>query len=157
VGPGDARRLARRTRDLHAELARRGTMAVRGVAAFVRELERQGVPRAVGTSALRRDAEALLGELRLLRYFDVIVTAEDVLRGKPDPQVYADAARRLGVAAPACIVFEDSPGGVEAARGAGMRVVGVATTHTAAELAAAGAEQSIADFEALTWQTLARP
>jgi HAD superfamily hydrolase (TIGR01509 family) len=157
VRDGDAGRLAARKRALHAELARRGTLPVRGVVDFVRRLVAAGVPRAVGTSALRRDADALLRELGLRDAFDVVVTAEDVARGKPDPQVYRDAARRLAVPAPACVVFEDSLVGVQAARAAGMRAVGVTTAHTAAELAAAGAEHSIADFEGLTWPGLARP
>lgn len=156
VPAGDARRLAQRKRDLYARLARRGTLAVRGVGEFVRALAAAGVPRAVGTSAMRRDADALLGELGLRGYFDVVVTADDVTRGKPDPEVYREAARRLGVPAAACLVLEDSVVGILSARSAGMRAVGVTTAHTAAELAAAGAEHSIADFEGLTWQRLAR-
>jgi len=85
----------------------------------------------------------------------VIVTADDVRMGKPDPEVYFLAARRIGVNPEECIVFEDSLVGVQAARRAGMRAIGVATAHTAAELTAAGAEDAIASFEGLTWRRIA--
>ena len=129
-----------------------------GVQDFVGALARGGVPRAVGTSASRSDVDSLLGSLGLRRHFDVIVTAEDVRLGKPDPAVYlrgraADSAER-----PAdCLVFEDSLVGVHAARRAGMRAIGVTTAHTADELHDAGAEATIADFEGVEWSAVVQP
>ena len=67
----------------------------------------------------------------------VLVTAEDVAAGKPDPEGYLEAARRLGRLPADCLVIEDAPAGVEAALAAGMRVVALPTTHPAEELAAA--------------------
>ena len=67
----------------------------------------------------------------------VLVTADDVSAGKPDPQGYLEAARRLGRSPADCLVLEDAPAGVQAALAAGMRVVGLPTTHAAEELAAA--------------------
>ena len=67
----------------------------------------------------------------------VLVTADDVAAGKPDPEGYLEAARRLGRPAGDCVVLEDAPAGVQAALAAGMRVVGLPTTHAADELAAA--------------------
>lgn len=66
-----------------------------------------------------------------------LVSAEHVERGKPDPQGYALAAQRLALTPAQCVVFEDTPAGIIAARAAGMRVVALATTHTAAQLRAA--------------------
>lgn len=157
VTGAEARRLARRKRDLYAELAREGLYPVPGAPAFVAALARRGIPRAVGTSASRFDVETLLDGVGLSRYFDVIVTADDVTRGKPDPAVYLEAARRLRAQPATCLVFEDSLVGVEAARRAGMRAIGVTTTHTAAELSAAGAERNIRDFEGIEWSTLGLP
>ena len=74
----------------------------------------------------------------------VFVTADDVQRGKPDPQGYLLAAARLGRDTTACIVFEDAPPGVAAARAAGARVVALTTTHTPEDLP--GADRTIADF-----------
>ena len=68
------------------------------------------MPRAVGTSASRWDAERLLDDLGLLRFFDVMVTADDVMLGKPDPEVWVQVARRLRVPAARCVVFEDALG-----------------------------------------------
>ena len=124
---------------------------------FLASLARLGVPRAVGTSASRWDAERLLDDLGLLRYFDVVVTSDDVMLGKPDPEVWTQAARRLRVAPTTCVVFEDALVGVQAARSAGMRVIGVTTAHTDAELVAAGADRTIPDFQGLEWSQIARP
>lgn len=151
----EARRLARRKRDLYQERAQTGMEPVPGVPEFLHALERQHVPRAVGTSASRWDAERLLDDLGLLRFFDVVVTADDVMLGKPDPEVWAQAARRLRVTPSHCVVFEDAPVGIQAARAAGMRAIGVTTAHTDAELLAAGADHTIPDFQGLEWSSIA--
>jgi HAD superfamily hydrolase (TIGR01509 family) len=139
----EARRLARRKRDLYQEQTQIGLEPVPGVPEFLASLARLGVPRAVGTSACAWDAERLLDDLGILRYFDVVVTSDDVMLGKPDPEVWTQAARRLRVAPTTCVVFEDALVGVQAARTAGMRAIGVTTAHTEAELVAAGAERTI--------------
>jgi len=77
----------------------------------------------------------------------VFITAADVNRGKPDPQGYLLAARRLGRDAAACIVFEDAPPGIAAARAAGARVIALETTHSAEQLH--DAERIVADFTAV--------
>jgi len=64
----------------------------------------------------------------------VLITADDVKRGKPNPEAYLLAAARLGVRPENCVVIEDAPAGIRAAHAAGMRVVAVATTHSQAEL-----------------------
>ena len=153
----EARRLARRKRDLYQQRAQGGIEPVPGVPEFLASLARAGVPRAVGTSASRWDAERLLDDLGLLRYFDVVVTSDDVMLGKPDPEVWTQVARRLRVGAAACVVFEDALVGVQAARTAGMRVIGVTTAHTDAELVEAGAERTIPDFQGLEWTRIAHP
>jgi len=147
----EARRLSRRKHEHYAKLSQAGLPAVTGVPAFVSALATLGVPKAVATSARRADATRLLRELGLLAQFAVIVTAEDVRRGKPAPDVFVTAAERLGVRPERCLVFEDSVVGVRAGRAAGMRVIGVTTAHTAAELTEAGAEQCIADFDGCRW------
>jgi len=151
IAPAEARRLARRKQEHYLTLTARGPQAVPGVAAFVETLHAREIPLAVATSARRSDAIELLGPLGLLERFRVIVTVEDVARGKPDPEVYLLAARGLGVPADACLVFEDAVVGVQAALRAGMRAVGVATAYEPADLLAAGAERVIGTFEDLTW------
>ena len=155
VSGAEVRRLARRKRDLYQERAQTGLDPVPGVREFLEALVRLDVPRAVGTSASRWDAERLLDDLGLLRFFDVMVTSDDVMLGKPDPEVWTQAARRLRVSAERCVVFEDALVGVQAARAARMRVIGVTTAHSDAELLEAGAERTIPDFQGLEWRRVA--
>ncbi|MBI4627131.1 MAG: HAD family phosphatase [Candidatus Rokubacteria bacterium] len=151
VPAAEARVLARRKHEHYLKLARDGVAPIAGVVEFVEALAARAIPRAVATSASRHDAHQLLERLHLRRHFEVIVAAEDVSRGKPDPEVYLRAARGLGLAPGACLVFEDSVVGVHAAREAGMTVVGVTTAHAEGELRAAGAAHVIDSFEGVTW------
>jgi sugar-phosphatase len=89
---------------------------------------------AVVTSATRPLAEARLREVGI--DFPELVAAEDITHGKPDPEPYLLAARRLGVDPARCVVFEDAPAGLRSARAAGMRTVALATTHDPSELVA---------------------
>jgi beta-phosphoglucomutase-like phosphatase (HAD superfamily) len=73
-------------------------------------------------------------KLDIHEYFSAIVTGDDVSEGKPDPEVFLCAARRIGCSPGRCVVFEDAPVGIAAARNGGMKVVGVATTHASYEL-----------------------
>jgi beta-phosphoglucomutase len=121
-------------------------LLVAGAEALVRELSGR-LPIAVGTSARRRVAAARLGPL--VGLFDTIVTAEDVTRGKPDPEVYLTAARRLSVDPRSCAVVEDAVTGVQAARAADAFVVGVRGTTSDAALRAAGADTIIGQLSEL--------
>ena len=87
---------------------------------------------AVVTSATRRLAEARLGEAGIRP--KTLVTADDITRGKPDPEPFLLAARQLGVDPARCVVFEDAPAGLQAGRAAGMTTVALTTTHRADEL-----------------------
>ncbi|WP_405610682.1 HAD family hydrolase [Streptomyces sp. NBC_00076] len=89
---------------------------------------------AVVTSATRRLAEARLDAVGILP--KTLVAADDITRGKPDPEPYLLAARQLGVDPARCVVFEDAPAGLQAGRAAGMTTVALATTHQAQELTA---------------------
>jgi HAD superfamily hydrolase (TIGR01509 family) len=147
----EAQRLAARKQEHYRRLAGGGPVLVRGVAEFVTDLAARSVPRAVATSASRHDVDTLLTRARLRDRFEVVVAAEDVRHGKPDPEVYLLAAGRLGIAPEQCLVFEDAMVGVQAARSAGMRAIGVSTAHTETELCAAGAERAVEDFEGVSW------
>jgi mannitol-1-/sugar-/sorbitol-6-phosphatase len=101
---------------------------------------------AVATSGPRRDATERLRSAGLL-VPSVLVCAEDVVRGKPSPDVYLAAAAGLGVAPADCLVIEDAPAGVEAARAAGMQVVALTTTHRIEELRADACTASLAGIQ----------
>ena len=98
---------------------------------------------AVATSGPRPTATARLRGAGL-PVPPVLVCAEDVTRGKPSPDAYLLAARELGVSPPECLVVEDAPAGVQAARAAGMRVVGLTTTHPPDQLGADACAASLA-------------
>lgn len=83
------------------------------------------VPMAVATGGTRIVAEKTLQAAELTELFDDVVTADDVKRGKPDPEVFLQAAERIGVAPEKCVAFEDAPAGIMAAQAAGMEVVAV--------------------------------
>ena len=80
------------------------------------------------------NVDFVLDNLNLRSYFPVIIGPEDVVESKPHPEVFLKAAAKLGVSPEECIVFEDAPKGIEAARRAGMKSVGITPFHTAEEL-----------------------
>jgi HAD superfamily hydrolase (TIGR01509 family) len=89
------------------------------------------LPVAVATSSHRDYVEDLLGRYKILEKFDALLTMEDVIRGKPDPEIYLLAADRLGVAPTEMIVFEDSEAGTKAASAAGAVTISVPHHYTA--------------------------
>jgi beta-phosphoglucomutase len=102
--------------------------AIRGFDAFVTSADERGVKLAVATSAPPKNIVFTLDELDLRRHFAAVVGAADVKQGKPHPDVFLKAAEQLGANPADCIVFEDAPLGVEAARRAGMRAVVITST-----------------------------
>ena len=109
----------------------------------------------MGSSTSRANLDAIFAATGLGEFFDVVVSAEDVINGKPAPDVFLKAARLLGVTPERCVVFEDALFGIEAARGAGMKVVAVATTNPLELLSHADrAVQSLADISIKELQSL---
>jgi HAD superfamily hydrolase (TIGR01509 family) len=112
--------------ELYRKLLREGGVGpLPGAAEWVRKLHTKGWKQAIASSAPRKNVDVVLEVLGLGSFFQAVVSAEDVTQGKPDPQVFLIAARRLEVQPACCIVVEDAPAGVEAARRAGMRSIGV--------------------------------
>jgi beta-phosphoglucomutase len=116
---------------LYRELSRGRLAPMKGLRRFVDHLKADGIPVALATSAPRLNVEHTLGELGLAHAFPIIVRGDEVGRGKPAPDVFIEAARRLGVDAASCLVFEDAPMGIEAAHAAGMQVVALTTSFDA--------------------------
>lgn len=94
-----------------------------GLATFFDNAKAKNVPMAIGTAAIPFNLDYILDNLNIRQYFDEMVTADDVIRSKPDPQTFTLAADKLGYKYDNCIVFEDAPKGVEAALNAGMETV----------------------------------
>ena len=83
------------------------------------------LPMSVGTGSTRPNAEETLISLGILGWFDAIVTADDVKKHKPSPETFLKCVERMGVAPEHCLVFEDSPFGIQAAKTGGMEVIHV--------------------------------
>jgi beta-phosphoglucomutase len=122
-----------------------------GVAACVCRLASEGWRQAVATSAPRENVHTVLEVTGLAACFQALVSAEDVRNGKPDPEVFLTAARRLDVPPARSIVVEDAPAGVEAAHRAGMRCIGV---ESGRKLNADLVVRSIDDLPADAFRTL---
>lgn len=110
----------------YRELVRtEGITPLPGAAEWIRSLHEGGWGQAIASSAPKLNVKVMHEALGFSGYIDTLVGAEDVSRGKPDPEVFLAAARRLGVPPERCVVVEDAEAGVEAARRGGMRSVGV--------------------------------
>jgi HAD superfamily hydrolase (TIGR01509 family) len=130
LGPGATAERARRVADEKEACYRRLVLAhglepLPGAAEWVRRLREEGWKQAVASSAPALNVEAMLEASGLKPFFHATAAAEDVLVGKPDPEVFLVAAARVGARPRRCIVVEDAAAGLEAARRAGMRSIGV--------------------------------
>jgi beta-phosphoglucomutase len=94
-----------------------------GALAFLQAVQAAGLKTALGSAS--KNSGTILQKVGLLPYFDAIVDGNQVKASKPDPEVFLKGAQALGVAPAACVVFEDAIAGVEAAKAAGMKVVGI--------------------------------
>jgi beta-phosphoglucomutase family hydrolase len=134
--PTEVRLLSLRKEAIYREVVReQGMTALPGVEAWLRRLREAGIPCVLASSTHRENITTTLEVLTLKDYFTDIVSAEDVKRGKPDPEVFLTAAEKIGVEPKNGVVFEDALVGIAAAKAAGMRVVAVATTEPKDKLA----------------------
>ncbi|MFM2031582.1 MAG: hypothetical protein RLZZ297_347 [Chloroflexota bacterium] len=122
---------------------------VAGLHEFLGHLDRHQLPSAIATSAPHENVGPTLDRLQLPTYFKAITLGVEVKNGKPAPDIFIEAARRLGKPASDCIGIEDSFAGLRSVRDAGMYTVALATTHTAAELAAAEPDVIVHDYAEL--------
>ena len=106
-----------------------------GLAEFLAKAHHQGIRLAIGSAAIPFNIDFVLDNLNIRRYFQAIVSADDVVFSKPHPETFLKAAEQLGVAPTNCLVFEDVPKGAEAAQNAGMKAVVITTTHHAPKFA----------------------
>ena len=122
---------------------------VAGFSAFAKAAVARGLKVAVGTAGDRHNIEFAMSRLKMDPLPLAIVGGDEGFSGKPTPAIFLEAARRIGVAPERCIVFEDAPFGIEAARRGGMRAVAVCSTHTAAELAGPHVIAAVRDYDEL--------
>jgi beta-phosphoglucomutase len=130
LSPEEAARVAEDKEERYRRLVREdGLEPLPGVMEWLSRLKGHGFRQALATSAPPANVAVVIDVLGLERFFDAVASAEDVERGKPEPDIFLEAARRIDVAPGRCVVVEDSPYGLEAARRAGMKSVGIFSDH----------------------------
>jgi len=151
--PERIERIENAKEELYRYLIRKnGISPLPGVISWLHRLHEQGWLQAIASSAPRPNVEVVLEGLGAAHCFQAIVSAEDVRRGKPDPDVYLTAASRVGVSPDRCIVVEDAAAGIEGARRAGMRSIGV--SYNGKHLAADVVVQSLDLLDSDAFETL---
>ncbi len=100
-----------------------------GLMEFLIEAKKNNIKMAIGSAAIMFNIDFVLDGLDIRHFFDVIVSADDVKKSKPDPETYLKCASLLGIPAAECLVFEDVPKGVESAYNAGMKAMVLTTMH----------------------------
>ncbi len=119
---------------IYRELYAPEIKAVVGLTDAISSLEKNGKKLAVATTAPKGNRDFGFKALDLENTFDIILGDEHVVNGKPNPEIYLETAKKLNIDPSRCIVFEDSPPGVEAGKRAGMTVIGILTTHSEEDL-----------------------
>ena len=122
---------------------------VAGFKAFSERALARGLKVGVGTAGDRHNVAFVMSQLKMQTRPHAVVGGDEGLPGKPDPAIFLEAARRIGTAASACIVFEDAPFGIEAARRAGMRAVAICSSHSAQALAGPHVLAQVRDYNEL--------
>ena len=123
-----------------------------GLVGFLEVLKQNGVRMAVASAAPKVNVDFVFEHIPIRDYFAAVIDADDVTRGKPDPEIYLKAASLIRVKPQHCVVFEDSLNGIKAAKQAGAKVIGVTTTHPAEALE--GIDMFIGDFTEISLETL---
>jgi len=134
---------------IYRELFGAAFREVAGFSSFASAAAARGFKIAVGTAGDKHNIAFTLSQLKLDPAPLAIVGGDEGLPGKPQPAIFLEAARRIGVPPARCVVFEDAPFGIEAARRGGMRAVAVCSTHSASELAGPHVIAAVRDYNEL--------
>jgi beta-phosphoglucomutase len=125
-----------------------------GLLSFLEDLEGAQLTLSIASSGSKGRVDSLLRNLDLKKWFRVVITGDDVARGKPDPALFLRAARDMGLQPCELIVFEDAVSGIKAARSAGMKCIGIAPSSRVSTLLDAGATHVVPDFRSLSCSKL---
>ena len=143
IAPADAQRYSDQKESAYRTLAKGKITLMEGVRDVLDGLTGAGARLAIGSSAVLPNLELTIAECGLEGRFAAIASLEDITRGKPDPEVFLVAAKKVGIPPSRAVVFEDAPVGIQAAKSAGMRAVGVMTSHDEQALWDAGADEVV--------------
>lgn len=148
----EQRKFAAEKEQLFREIYEKDIKPVNGLIPFLDELKKNDIPRAIATSAPRENVDFTVEKTGISSYFDIILDESHVSVGKPDPEIYLKTAGALKYDPANCIVIEDSLSGVESAKRAGCKVIGITTTHAKEEFN--NVDLVIDDFSGLTLDQL---
>ena len=147
--PDDVAALIAEKEGIYRDLFAPEFREVAGFKAFSGLAVAQGLKFGIGTAGDRHNIKFAFSHLKLTHQPDAVVGGDEGFAGKPNPDIFLEAARRLNVKPEHCVVFEDAPFGIEAARRAGMRAVAILSSHTAQELAGPHVLASARNFDEL--------
>jgi beta-phosphoglucomutase len=150
--------LGHRKEILYRNAARHGVALLPGARRLLEALHEAGLKQAIGSSAPRDNLHLILNLTQTESFFEAVVAMEDTQRGKPDPQVFLTAAEKLGLEPSHCLVMEDAPAGVEAAKAGGMKCIAIRFVghHSDPDLRQAGADLVVTTLEAVSLETVRR-
>lgn len=135
-------------------IAEKGIQLIPFAGTFVKSVRAYAVKMALATSSRQHKMERVMKMAGLLSYFDITVAGNEIVNGKPAPDIFIKAAQKLQVSPKDCLVFEDAVSGVKAAKAAGMKCVAITTTHPAEALQEA--DIVIDSFEGTGFEELCR-
>jgi len=130
---------------IYLNIADKNIQLVKGIKNFLHGLRRKKIKIGLASSSRSKNIKFSLEKFEMKKYFDVILTGSDILKGKPDPELFLKAAEKLHLTPKECLVFEDAAHGIEAAKKAGMRCIALLTTAKKEELSKA--DLIIKDFK----------
>lgn len=154
VEEAEARRIADEKETAFREIVRQRVPLTPGLIPVLEALRAAGGKLAVGSSAPPENVDLVLDSGEIRGYFAAVADGSQVKRGKPAPDVFLLAAEKLRMEPRECTVIEDAPAGIRAANAAGMRAIGLSTTHTREQLREAGAHvliDSLDELPSLRW------
>ncbi|MFL5787614.1 MAG: HAD family hydrolase [Flavisolibacter sp.] len=138
--------------DLYREIYKPHIKPIDGFLTLLNEIEKAHIPMGIATSGILPNIDFMFDHIPIRQYFKAVIYSKHIKRGKPDPEIYIKAAEELNADPAKCVVFEDATVGIQSAKGAGMKVIAITTTHPENELA--GADKIIKDYTQITLKDL---
>jgi len=145
----DIKKLGQEKEETYRNLYKPFLKEIKGLTTFLNYLQAKHIKIGLATMGELPNIDFILDSLHIKTYFDSIAGGHEVAKGKPNPEIFNLAIRKLNLPATTCIAIEDSIGGVESALAAGLNVVGITTTHSSDELMEAGCLVTVIDFDDL--------
>lgn len=136
---------------IYLQIAPKRLRMIPGALSFVKKIKQSDKKLALTTSSLKEPQGMAFDKFRLYPYFDIIVTGDEITKGKPDPEPYLKTVKKLGVPAKHCLVIEDSTNGIISAKAAGCIAVGITTSFPKERLQQAGADYVVDSFKELSY------